>query len=126
MAEWFAAGVAAQVVVAARAGRLRDELQLTRARTQRYHALLERCEVEAFPVPAFRVKVFEPVLESGDVVFPHRRGDVHPLRELRGAVDHARKCADDDEANVMALQSGQLLVRVERGSPLGHGSALSG
>jgi hypothetical protein len=26
-------------------------------------------------------------------------------------VDHARKCADDDEANVMALQSGQLLVR---------------
>src|SRR3954463_9513780 len=98
LAEWFAAGVAAQVVVAARAGRLRDELQLARARAQCHHGLVERFEVEAFAVTPSGLEVVEAVLQPGDVVLAHRGGDVHPLRELGSAVDHAGEGADHDEA----------------------------
>src|SRR3954454_14663647 len=50
LAEGFAAGVSAQGVGAAHAGRLRDELQLARPGEQRDHGLVERVDIEAFAV----------------------------------------------------------------------------
>src|SRR3954464_206357 len=46
LAERLTAGMAAQVVVTAGAGRLRDKAQITGARSQRHHGLVVRVEVE--------------------------------------------------------------------------------
>ena len=125
-AERFAVGAAAEVVVAARAGRLRRELELASARLQLDKRLLEVAEVECLAVGAAGVQVVERLLEADEVLLAHRGGDVDPVGQLAGAVDDAGEGTDDDEVHVPRLERAEELVGGEyRRGPVGHDLPLS-
>ena len=76
--------MAAEIVVAATAGRLGHELEFARARLQLDHGLADGGDVELVPVASMGVEVGERLLEAGDVVLAHRGGDVQAVRHLAG------------------------------------------
>ena len=105
-AERFAAGAATKVVVAARAGGLRDELQLPRAGPQLDYRLSAQVavELEWLAVRSAGPELIERLLESAQVLVLEGGDDVDPVGELGAAVDHATQRADHDVTNAFRVQ----------------------
>jgi hypothetical protein len=84
MPERFAFGVAANVVIAARAGRLGHELELAGSRLQLDHRPRQVAQVELLPVDAAGVQVVERTLEPDQVLLARRLGMADQGARARG------------------------------------------
>ena len=93
-AERLTAGVAAEVVVAAAAGRLGDELELSGVRLEFDDGLADH-EVERFAVDTAGLEIAERLLQAGEVVLAHRGRDVEPVGHFASAVDDSGEGADE-------------------------------
>lgn len=97
-AEWFVAGVSAEVVVAAGAGRLGNDLELAGITLELEHRRPAKISFEngRLAVGTTSVQVIERQAEPSQVVFPRRGDDVDAIREFVAPMDNAAERANDD------------------------------
>ena len=106
-AERFAAGAAAQVVVAARPGRLGDDLQLARVGLQLEHRLARRGRARARAAcrrAGARSRSSRASPSRRRFSSRSRGDDVEPVGELVGAVDHAAERRRHDVGHALPLE----------------------
>ena len=119
LAEGLAACVAAEVVVAARADRLGDELQLAGAGVQLDHRAGQVAEVERLVRRAAGVEIVECLLEPRQVVAPEGGRDVESVGDLAAFRGLTRaKAPITTKLTWLRLERAQELVRVERRGPV--------
>src|SRR5215210_3081358 len=116
LAERLAPGAAPEVVVAACASWLANDLQVTGSGCELEHRLAQLVvePLHQAAVRASRVQLLERKLQTAQVLLLRRRDDVQPISQLVASLDDTTERTDHDVRDAMSVEGAEHLDGVEQ------------